>query len=334
MGGNLFHNNVRLDLQDFILLKNEVFDILKSSNLFESFNTPLFLSNKKNFGDLDILCKLNANCTIQQLKSVFISEIKSNGNVHSIQYKNFQIDFILIKPENWNLSCQFFNWSDLGGLIGMLAKRLRCKLTPEGLFYKIKEDSGYIEKDILLSQDMKAILEFLDLSVSKYSLGFVDEEHVFEFIANSDLFSGDFIKEGLNKRSRNRNKKRLLFQRFLEYIDAEGLICNLESAKQKIPKTLCLNRINIYFPNVHIYEKQEDFNKFVKATKDRKEKFNGHLIKEWVGCEDKEIKSLKELFQIFIEQQEDFDSYLQNNSLDTISENFKEFYEIKITKLT
>lgn len=79
---------------------------------------------KESFGDMDIMIYAEGikDDFQKQLQEIFNpTDIVSNSNVISLDYKNLQIDFIITPDKNWDSAYTFFAWNDLGNFVGKIA---------------------------------------------------------------------------------------------------------------------------------------------------------------------------------------------------------------------
>ena len=126
-----------------------------------------------------------------------------------------QVDFIF--ENNMSMACNYYNWNDLGNLIGRQAKKLGFKYGHEGLVYLFR-DGDHIYKEEIVSQDILEILPFLGFYSEKFILGFKTLEDIFKFVASGEYFNPDiYLLDNLNSVSRIRDKKRKTYTEFLKW---------------------------------------------------------------------------------------------------------------------
>jgi hypothetical protein len=125
MGGSaLGHTGVRrYKADEFHELVKEVLPKVE-----KAFNTKVELvrsyKSKESFGDMDILV-LDKNSLLDNSldlinESFHPTDIVSNANVISFDYKNLQIDLIFTEESNWETSRVFFAFNVLGNLMGRI----------------------------------------------------------------------------------------------------------------------------------------------------------------------------------------------------------------------
>lgn len=251
--------------------------------------------SKDSFGDCDILLENNLPPNwIDLVKEVFNSkQVIKNGNVCSFEYYELQVDIIVTKPEDFNSSAQYFDYNDLGNLIGRVAHSMGLKLGYDGLTYKFYAKERQVFREITLLKDWKDILPVLGYSYERYKQGFETLDEMFQFVVSSPFFSKNiYLLENRNHTSRVRDAKRKTYNAFLAYCEtyretpaqrfgtcehpklSEGkegwlpyLFRNIEGFK------------DIYAETQAEYEREQKY----------KERFNGNLVKEWCGIDGKEL---------------------------------------------
>lgn len=127
MGGNALKivKTRRYSKKEYEKILLEVGSILTTMDVV--FNIPESYGAKESFGDLDVLILSESlkNNILSIIKDKYSpNEIHHNGNVYSFDYKEFQIDFIVVGEENWHTSKKYFEFNDLGNLIGRIAYQM------------------------------------------------------------------------------------------------------------------------------------------------------------------------------------------------------------------
>ena len=336
MGGLLFKTE-RLPKEQYLKLEGEVKKKLKRHNI--DYFIPYYLSNKKDFGDLDVL--VPAGITSENIRTWFtptkieklisqvtrksiakIEEYNVNGSVISIKYKNFQIDFIRISDENRDIARHYYSWNDLSNLLGRLFHKFHLKFGWDGLSYFYKTEHGEIK--VPITKDIEEILGFLGLSARTYFKGFTSEKEMFEYVVSSKYFNPyvyDF--ENTNKINRDRDKKRRVYNEFLAHI---------QPIKSKYPlyhtwaETNISNHIEVidkYFPYSLIKETIKMIEQREIRRKERLEKFSGSLIMNALGItQGEEVGKAIEAFKNYTlthTNYKDFETYLDENDKEEIS---------------
>jgi len=338
MGGLLFGTG-RLPLKEFNEYRKNIESVLDFYNI--EYKIPLYYRDKKDFGDLDIIIK-NTVPTEKLLKLFTGSECHydQSETTVSFNYKDFQIDFIRVKPEDFQIAFHYFSYNDLGNLIGQLARMNYLKFGSDGLKY-VHYIKGQKIGTINVSKNIDKILTFLDLNPSKFHAGFDSLKEVFDYVIKSKYFNpyvSDLEPYGyseagvalyrLNKINRERNYKRKTYQEWLEYIKKYKTGDDVYKFREDTNVNEVFDRINNFFPEVKFKEKIENIKKMEENRIKIKNKFNGNIIKELLP----ELK--KHDFQFFIdsfkshtlEGYRSFDDYVNNTDSSVIKKDIVNFY--------
>jgi hypothetical protein len=339
MGGLLFGTQ-RMKVREFNGYRKTVEDILRFYDI--EFKIPLYYRSKQDFGDLDVLVKTTT--TIEDLKNIFKTcechyEPKSE-TIISFNFRNFQIDFIRVNPDDFDISFEYYSYNDLGNLIGQLAKANYLKYGFDGLRYDHYFKNQKIGT-IPISKNIDKILLFLDLSPAVYHQGFDSMEEVFDYVTTSKFFNPyvyelepyGYSKAGvalyrLNKMNRERNSKRKTYQEWLEYI--KKFKTGEENYKFREDRDIeeVFERIDKFFPNTNFRDKIKNLLNAEEDKKKIKQKFNGNVI----------ISLLPDLqkqdFQFFIDSFKarilkvytTFDKYIEETDQDSINRDIVNYF--------
>lgn len=277
MGGNALKTvkTKRLDKTEYNQVVNEISEILKFQNI--TFSTIPYIRNKETFGDLDVVIKkeVNIDVYLDMINSVFNpNEIFHNTNTVSFDYKNFQIDFIFAKPEDFLTTIDYLSYNDLGNLVGRFAQSLKLKYGTKGLFYRIT-DKNY-SKDVILSTNTEEIYHFLGLDYDTFKKGFDSIEEMFDFVVNSKYFNPKYFKPDFwDSEDRRRNSKRKNIMLFFEHI---------KNMPEKLHEFISDNEMKLAifenFPYSNIYKEIYETQLIAEKKQKIKEKFNGHIIRK------------------------------------------------------
>lgn len=329
MGGKALKSTFtrRYNKDEYFELRREILRKLTKINLIGR-DIPAYRL-KDSFGDMDILILNDGNIkNIKELIQIHFnpSEMHFNGNVWSFDYKELQIDFILTPTRNWETAYNFFSWNDLGNLIGKIAHKFNLKYGFEGLVFKYRLDNDKTLGEIVLSKNTETILEFLGFDYNKWCQGFDTMEEIFDYVINSKYFSIDIFKfENLNHIDKKRNKKRKMYNQFLQYVTKNEL--NLPNYQFESDKSKYYSKIEATFPG--FLSKLEKFQEKEQIRKKIASKFNGNLIMEKYGYTGNELgKIISDFKAIYssnfshyildtpeIQIWEDFDNFLKNKNL-------------------
>jgi hypothetical protein len=179
------------------------------------------------------------------------------------------------------------------------------------------------KKDILITKDFRKMMEFLGLDPEKKYKGFDTLEEIYDWIISSKYYNTElFLLDNLTQTDRKRNKKRLTFNKFLEYV--KDLPFESEGYHFEKNKTKYLDLIDESFPEVHFLEQINEFKKLDEEIQKLKEKFNGKLVMEWTGLKD------KELGDVIIKFKSDYsEEWLKDHSHEEIKNEFLNWYKNK-----
>lgn len=288
MGGNLFKVG-RVD-------KDRYFEIVDSLRpvLFKRFGSnyriPVAYRNKPNYGDVDII--LDAGVIQNQpdwfdelCSELGVEKTQSVRNVRSMLYQNFQVDIFLVGSSKINTCDNFMSYNILGNLIGRIYHKFNLRYGEDGLFYVLRGFNNHVSKEIIVSREMRHILEFIDLSYLKWLQGFDDVEEIFEYVIGSKYFcsnSYDLKYFNIQKRATERPE----FNKFLDYLDEKKIEKNYPFEKEK----------NIYIPMIDDFfytdlkSKYEEHVERQGILEKLSKKFNGKIIMELIeGIDGKEL---------------------------------------------
>lgn len=224
----------RLTLEEFERVKSEVHAILDELGIRHL--DVQFIREKKDFGDIDIIViddrdpetiALNNNSPMKIVldnihKFGITDELFINNNPFaSILYESkYQVDFITVKPEEAAYTQAYLSHNDLGNLLGRQIKRFNVTHGMDGLWYDHYMNDRAHRTRFLLSRDPYEILRILGLDVEKFKNGFDTYEEMFDYVQSSKYFNPEIFKfENLNNRNRVRDKKRKVYNQFLQYIN-------------------------------------------------------------------------------------------------------------------
>lgn len=281
MGGQALKHTFtrRYSKDEYERLCDTVLTRLKSLGI--ECRVPKSFGAKESFGDLDVLILADSN--IFKIKDIIEqhfapNEIYHNGSVYSFDYKEFQIDFIIVKQKYWKTSYHYYSYNDLGNLIGRISYQMGFRYGHYGLKLVYRHPNGGRKFEKILSQDMFDILQFLGFDPDVYAEGFETIQDIFDYVIKSDFFNPKIFQyEALNHQNKTRNKKRANYAGFLEYI--EGM--SFDEIYEYENKDFYVKYAESYF-GIDIVSQIDLWKKEVERDKAIAEKFNGHIIMEHV----------------------------------------------------
>jgi hypothetical protein len=283
--------------------------------------------SKPDFGDADILIKsyddVNPREVIQKLFNV---DPIHNGECYSFPYKDFQIDFIYVRPDDFDIALAYYSWNDAGNLCGRSFHSIGLKYGHMGLFFTIRpehiEDGAnntHILRDVCLSKNPEEILNFCGFDYKHFQNGFDTLEEMFDWVCRGRHFNADKFKyENLNTANRTRNKKRNTYKYFLEW---------LEVNKHKYSQYQFDDKKNSYLPMIivafpHLKGELELAKIGYERSKLIKSKFNGELASQWSGKNGKDLGDAIEKFIKSFSNKNEYLDFVFDNSIDDVKQQF------------
>lgn len=335
MGGRALKKTFtrRYSRVEFDKVSKELINILEKT--FVKAETPLFFRNKETFGDIDIIVnkeisehsryhEINVREYIQETFKP--NEIFHNGNAYSFDYKEVQVDMIMVESEDFDSNYHYLAYNDLGNFIGRLAQILGLKYGQEGLFYYHYSDNGGTKTKIIVSKDYKKIFEFLNLDYNKWLEGFDTLEEIFEYVTTSSLFNPDkFQLDELNKINRDRNLKRASYMSFLEYIKDKNPHENYDEQTFNLLRENVVPMIDNIFPeaNIRLEIAQIEYEEAKRNLVKRK--FSGTTIIKEFGLTGAEIGESLKKFREYVKLVHDMDvnDFIVKHNQDYVINSFK-----------
>ena len=156
-------------------------------NFYMTVEAPRSFASKTSFGDVDLLASVPQKA-FNPMADLDSSESKQNGNIMHFDYQGYQVDVIEVDESMLQLARFCYNYGDTGMLVGFWVRSLGLHFGSGGLTccvlgrYKVN-----------LSQDLSAILQFLDLDYESWEQGFETQEEMFHYLASSKYFRPYFF---------------------------------------------------------------------------------------------------------------------------------------------
>lgn len=358
----------RLEKMRYENVKNKIANILipyiKIQFLYE-------VSDKKDFGDLDILYDISENHIeiVDLIKRLFYpKEIVKNGTVLSFSYlineenqTYFQID--LIKSNNLKMDLFYFSYGDLGGILGRITKHYGVTFGNTGLWLNLEENliETYLKKNekynktkvsksindkIILTQNPEEISIYLGLDYKKWEKGFSNNQEIYDFVIQTHFFKSKLFEiSSLNHEHMRRYNKRPMYREFVDYV----LSINSKEETNKIEMNLLTSDGTklIDYEALIYFNKMNDLEKLIEKNilqTERKEKFNGHMIQSIIkekfnkNIEDKElgifIMNFKNhILKKYIYLYDIFENYIDIDTKENIYKDIINFYNLYELKI-
>jgi len=293
---------------------------------------PLSYSSKETYGDLDVLIKSDSLGN-RNIRDIIIAkynphQIHHNEHIYSFDYKEFQIDFILVPDADWITSYYYYSYNDLGNLIGRISYQMGFRYGHYGLKLVYRHDDGGKKFEKIISKDIYKILDFLGFDVERYKQGFVKLEDVFDFVIDSKYYNPHvFDYEVLNHQNRTRNKKRVNYAKFLDYVKENNKKSNYIFGD----KDMYVEMAEKYF-GIDIVTQIKAWNKVVERDKEISAKFNGDMImQKYPHLTGKELGNaitnfkfvINSLYGVDSKKDDFYKDWIYNNDVETIFDEFK-----------
>lgn len=317
MGGKLF-NSQRLDTASYEKIRDEVMDKLKGRIA----EIPPAFKTKDSWGDLDVILTYPFLDKEWIKKEFEITDdcISQNSSVISISWKQFQIDFIHMEPENFQSALDYYGRGDAGNLIGRLFHQLGFKFGHIGLYYPVCLKAEDCLGEIIVSKNIEQILKFINLDYNEWKAGFEDKLHLYNWISKSSFFSKSIFKlENQNHLNRKRNAVRPVYQDFLKWLDDKEF-------NDYIPlenKTNYLWQVAMFFGFEWMYQAAELIASRAKIMSAR-DVFNGNDVKELLSIHGKQLGDVMKSYKKYVEETERILSNADNIWIDFLNESTKE----------
>lgn len=220
---------------------------------------------------------------------------EKNSPTFSFEYRDdagqdvgFQVDLILVAPEDFDTAQAYFAYNDLGNLVGRLARRLGAKYGPSGLLLPVVEGTQLLDT-ITLSRDTRQIHQALGLDPDRFERGFDTLDEIFDYALSSTLFHPALYRlENSAHRARMRDRKRSTYRAFLDR--CKGLPGAGEAWTED--KAIWRGYLREHFPSLP--EKLEQIDARQAQLARVRDWFNGEQVGAWTGLSG---KSLGELMQ-------------------------------------
>lgn len=289
MGGNAIKSAVRLNKSDYEIVKNEILSFFWNRNIKVA--VPPSYSSKSDFGDIDILVENTGNIkeTIESVNQFFnVTDSLKNSTVYSFGYNylssTFQVDLIFVTSKDFETSYNYLSYNDLFNLLGRLAHKLGFKLGHQGLIVPVK-NGNYTLGDVIVTKNLKEIFNIIDVDYEVFQKGFETPTDIFDFVISSKYFTSKMYQfEELNNINRVRNKKRKIYQQFVDYIkDIEPREVNID--KQHFVKEVLESYPEAKIKVQKLWDKLE-FQRKVSSV------FNGNIVRDITGLNGPELGNL------------------------------------------
>jgi hypothetical protein len=294
MGGNALKKvkTIRLEREQYLQYEREITEMIRP--LVSHFHIPRTFPGKESFGDLDIVYISEDPNFLSIVKELLQSKDSfHNGDVTSVEYKNFQVDFIQSRLSYFQNHCSFLDYNDFGGILGQMTSRYELKYGFDGLFLKVHRDHvrEHHLGEVLLSSDPVVIFDYLGLDHRRFEEeGFQTPVELYDFLTTCHYCSMvSYTHENINTVHRRRLTHRPVYQQFIEYISSHPHIPSQPALPYLTTPAEHASYLLRHFQCEDAYEdivRRDEEARVVKA------KFNGAIVTQVTGLEGKEIGKL------------------------------------------
>ncbi len=322
MGGHLLHiwnlPEKRVRRADFDRIMADV--LLRMRNCLSARRIePLkFFTDKESFGDLDIAMEVYPDDYINFLDffgDMFGKRPHKNGNCISFPVEGFQVDILLFSPEVFDIA-QIYYAYESGNFMGRIADKMGLSYGHRGLYLQVPlnffrwdlPDHEY--REVLVSRDPKWIFTILGFNLERFERGFNNFQEMAEWVAQSKYFAPElFSFDNLNSINRTRNRKRPVYAQFVSWCDTQP------ANRALLAKDQMRANLIVCFPQVG--RDIMDLRASIILDDERRKKFNGNIIKDLRGIENKELGAFIVAFKA---EHENFNKYLDDNAAEKIKQ--------------
>lgn len=338
MGGNALKIPTRrVDSMEYVMIDHDVSMVLLDNNII-CYTTKSFEA-KETFGDLDVLVSTESFANSDDMYDFIVKnynpkDVHRNKRVISFEFRDFQVDFILIDKECFEISKVYYSYNDLGNFMGRIASNMGFRYGHEGL--RLDYSSPHMSKQltIVISRDPREIFAFLGFDYSVFQNGFEDLDDIFNYVIYSKFFTKNIYEYSmLNHQNKTRNRKRVNYRKFLDRIMDENTIMppNFE-----FPKIDWIAEAEKFF-NIDIKTQIEEFDANILAEKrldKTAERLNKEVIQENFDIKGKELGNAITMFkkQVEIEHNSTWQEFVNTNNVETIMKYFGKYNNLNNKK--
>lgn len=332
MGGNLLTKGKRIPRNEYLVIEKEIVEYLSKVIGRDKFKIPRYYKTNLDFGNLDVLIdsdvfnfkKINQISFIDKIKNELNLPIcRFNNNLLTTLYNNFQVDYFLVNKSKLSMLSNYMDYN-IGNFIGKIARRFNLKYGMDGLSYVYRGNDNYFKRELLISNDIKRILEFFDLDYIKWKNGFNSNIESYEWLIKSKYFSTYTYlnpKPGTKKRANQRSE----FKNFINWLKDNKIDASFQFPSEDVKYDI----IEDHFPETNIRKFIEESENEYKKSKTIHNKFNGKLIMFlYPHIKGKRLGEFIYNYKIYIENiYTNFDNFIINSPQEIINNTIKKFYE-------
>lgn len=307
MGGNAFNQSQpeaqfpRMQTKYYNRVRSRVDAILRQ--LYRRVGTPHAAPEKLDHGDIDFVVVgpndgLSHKDVKTSLGAVFDQYFPGTSNFaipwddtesSAEEVAFIQVDVhVCADDEDWERVMFFHSYGDLGMIMGLLARSIGLSVGINGLRLAKAVPTSPASL-FLLSSSFPSILEFLGLSMERWSEGFATQRDAFDWLTTSPYFRASWMAYTDSSRTRQRKAKeaRGMYQNFLEYATH---LSQAETTAQPPPaQEEAIEAALRFFGKWELYQ---SILHTARVNEHLKEVFNGKIVGEWTGLDGIVLKFL------------------------------------------
>lgn len=293
---------------------------------------------KNDFGDLDIVVLQEA---VESIGIKRLHELLEQKIGHAMPFRQdhpnathvsmgyplgdgslLQVDLLFAKAAEFDFTCKYLAWNDLGNLMTVMAKKMGgLKFGMSGLTIKVKFN-GHALGDVVFTRDFYEAISFIGYKPERYARGFDTLLDIYQFAADHPRFNTSmYLLENRNHKSRMRDKKRSTYNGFLEWMQIAPVS---EHEWDDDSRDTWLEKAFERFP-----EARFDYDLLIAEETKRievKKIFSGKFITGLTGLRHESLGIFMDAFKKYYGEKEFLDHILSRRS-DHLEDDVKVFYE-------
>ena len=333
MGGKaLSVESIRLPAPRYFSLEKQAIQVLREAFPSRRIEPIMAISNKPDFGDMDLLIEADPNCDLISVAQVLSpTEIVRNGNVMSIGIAVdeglFQVDLIETLTTNFDFSARYFGFNDFGNLIGRVAHKFGAKFGHQGLLYPIRdpENGSHLVAEVLITTEFGTALELIGYNPTRYEQMRTDNAFqtlgdVFRYVTSSPYINPEiYLLNNRNSIARAREMKRPTYNAFLSWLEMQptGSIPAYAWGKTGSDERLMQCRAFLERACIHVPDFKMRYDQVManfSRKKNVKIRFNGNRVHNLTGATGKELGKLMSEIQTSFGSEFDLETFFLNAS--------------------
>ncbi len=303
MGGKAVKNARRYLADEYFAKTAEILQKIRPLFPDSRFELIPAIRSKQDFGDADFLLESPLPTGwMEAIKAIlFPTEVVHNGEVWSLNVDNLQVDIIVTPGYHFDFSLMYFSYNDVGNLVGRVAHTAEFKFGHKGLI-KCLRDGNYLHDQVIVTRDFRQALKFIGYESGPYFYGFDTLESIFWYVTTSPYFDPYAYDLGnMSHTARVRDKKRPTYKSFLQWLDNQGFVG--KPPEKTRTEEEWLNKALETFPEFATAWKASCTDMANKKV--AKAKFNGRIVNELTGLQEKQLSEFMASFRIWIAEQND-----------------------------